>query len=137
MNWTDDKVEALKSGWRSGLTSREIGRRIGASDGAVRGKRSHLGLPARAGDAGREALREGGRRHRSARPAAPKGAALADRMGPLCGSTPRPWLQRRFGECCFPVSGSGSDTLSCCLPTAHSGGLYCAGHLTILRGGGE
>jgi hypothetical protein len=137
VNWTDDKVEALKSGWRSGLTSREIGRGIGISDGAVRGKRSHLGLPSRSDAAGHELLREGGRRHRSARPAAPKGAALAERMGPLAGSTPRPWTQRRFGECCFPVGGAGDATLSCCLPTLRGGGLYCAGHLRILRGSGE
>jgi GcrA cell cycle regulator len=41
-------------------------------------------------------------------------------------STPKPWLERRFGECAAPVSGEGADVWSCC--AAAPNGPYCAAH---------
>jgi hypothetical protein len=51
-------------------------------------------------------------------------------------STPKPWLERRFGECAYPVSGEGAETFSCCAPvwkrTEKDGRIvwlpYCEGH---------
>lgn len=42
---------------------------------------------------------------------------------------PRPWTERRFGECVYPVDGEGADTRSCCNPTAD--GRYCIGHARL------
>ena len=46
---------------------------------------------------------------------------------PLPGSTPRPWLERRFGECNWPIDGADGETLSCCLPAERFG--WCAEHV--------
>lgn len=43
----------------------------------------------------------------------------------------RPWLTRAFGECAYPVSGEGADTLSCCLPTGGPA-AYCAAHRKLM-----
>lgn len=44
----------------------------------------------------------------------------------------KPWLERRTGfECAFPVSGAGSDTMSCCAPVPE-GQTYCAAHRRIM-----
>jgi GcrA cell cycle regulator len=43
---------------------------------------------------------------------------------------PRDFMTRHFGECAYPVSGEGADTLSCCNPALKSG--YCAGHHSIM-----
>lgn len=44
----------------------------------------------------------------------------------------KPWLERRTGfECAFPVSGAGSDTMSCCAPVPE-GHTYCSAHRSIM-----
>lgn len=35
----------------------------------------------------------------------------------------RPWTERVFGQCAFPISGEGADVVSCCAPT--DGKTYC------------
>jgi hypothetical protein len=132
--WSRDDVAVLTADWADGLSSGEIGRKLGVSRCAVASKRRTLGLPPRTGLAQIEAEHANGRRNapRKLSPGRPKGAALAERLGPLSGSTPRPWVLRMIGECCFPVAGSGADLLSCCLPTF--GGIYCLGHRAILAG---
>ena len=140
MKWTADKVAVLETGWRDGLSSGEIARRIpGATRGAVARKRGHHGLKPR----GRvtEAQRLNGSRNmqrnfgiKAGGKVHLRGVQAAVRQGPLPGSTPRPWTQRAYGECCFPVDGDRADTRSCCLPTAKPTGLYCDGHVAILAG---
>lgn len=36
----------------------------------------------------------------------------------------RPWIERRSGQCAFPISGSGADAWSCCAPTEEKH-TYC------------
>jgi hypothetical protein len=38
----------------------------------------------------------------------------------------KPWTERRFGECAFPILGEGADTISCCAGT--QGKTYCKAH---------
>lgn len=127
------QIEVLTAEWLEGITSREIGLSLGVSAEAVRCKRRQLGLPSRAGEITREARAHAGRNRRSLTPqmsTAP--APRLDRLAPLLGSMPRPWLDRAFGECAFPVEGEGAETRSCCLPVARAG--YCAGHGRIMWG---
>lgn len=134
MIWTDEKIATLTAKWLEGVTSPEIAALVGASEGAVRGKRSHLGLPSRAGEAAIEAFKAAGRARRSAKPAPPKAPpAKADLLGPLPGSRPKPWLQRGIGECAFPVGGESFNTLSCCEPVGRRGADYCGPHELIRR----
>ncbi|MCW8307939.1 GcrA cell cycle regulator [Acidiphilium sp. PA] len=47
MDWTDDAIMRLRSLWDDGLSTAEIGRRLGISKNAVVGKAHRLDLPAR------------------------------------------------------------------------------------------
>jgi GcrA cell cycle regulator len=49
---------------------------------------------------------------------------------PFDVSHAKPWTVRKFGECAFPVSGEGADTLSCCLPAPE--GSYCPAHRKLM-----
>lgn len=40
----------------------------------------------------------------------------------------KPWLGREAKQCAFPVSGEGTDTVSCCNPAE---AVYCPGHMAI------
>ncbi len=45
--WTDDRISKLKKLWSEGLTTGEIGKRLGVSKNAVVGKAHRLGLKSR------------------------------------------------------------------------------------------
>lgn len=47
MVWTDERIEELKALWAEGLTTGEIGKRLGVSKNAVVGKAHRLGLQGR------------------------------------------------------------------------------------------
>jgi GcrA cell cycle regulator len=47
MDWTDEVIERLRAFWAEGLSTAEIGRRMGVSKNAVVGKAHRLGLTAR------------------------------------------------------------------------------------------
>jgi GcrA cell cycle regulator len=47
MEWTDDTIVRLRDLWAQGLSTAEIGRRLGVSKNAVVGKAHRLNLPAR------------------------------------------------------------------------------------------
>ena len=47
MVWTDERIEELKVLWAEGLTTGEIGKRLGVSKNAVVGKAHRLGLKGR------------------------------------------------------------------------------------------
>lgn len=62
--WTDEKIAKLKKLWSEGLTTGEIGKRLGVSKNAVVGKAHRLGLKGRPSPIKRPEA--------SATPAAPK-----------------------------------------------------------------
>lgn len=53
-----------------------------------------------------------------------------ERAIPYDASFARPWVERRLGQCAYPVSGDGADTLSCCAPT--KGKPYCSHHCGVM-----
>jgi hypothetical protein len=134
MIWTDAQVLILEREWAKGADAPAIAVMVGLSRSAVRSKRMRLGLPARSGVIVAMSNSERGRAVSRRSKAPPKGSANLVKLGPLRGSTPRPWSMREFGECAFPVLGYGAGTLSCCLPVLQVGAAYCTGHLAILRG---
>lgn len=136
MIWTDQQIIILTAEWLRGVTAAEIAAMLGdgVTPSAVRGKRLHLNLPPRTGEVQREAEKQNGRKSRTAKPPAPADEPDAEKLAPLPGSTPRPWLTRDFGECAFPVEGESFNTRSCCLPVAPRR-AYCPGHVRIMRGG--
>jgi GcrA cell cycle regulator len=53
------------------------------------------------------------------------------RAAPVADATlAKPWLERRFGECAYPISGEGADTFSCCQPAQPHG--YCEAHASVM-----
>ncbi len=62
MDWTDEVIERLKALWAEGLSTAEIGRRMGISKNAVVGKAHRLALPARPSPIRRGASGETSRR---------------------------------------------------------------------------
>lgn len=145
--WSEDETELLRSLWAGGLSCSqiaiEINRRLRSSytRNAVIGRACRLKLMGREAPhapgkpkAERRAppVRAGSIRvaknniyteptPRPARADAPPVAAFS----PLPGSEPKPWTERRFAECAWPVGGDGADLLACCLP---ADGSWCPGH---------
>ena len=62
MEWSDELVTRLRNLWSEGLTTAEIGRRLGISKNAVVGKAHRLDLQARPSPIRRDAAQAGARR---------------------------------------------------------------------------
>jgi GcrA cell cycle regulator len=146
--WTDERIALLKKLWRDGLTGSQIAKRLGyVTRSAVIGKANRLGLASRAlpkVTAGgvarpsktRTASRGGFASVRVSTQgkvfAAPPVMPLPPMPAILDVSQAKPWLERAFGECAFPVAGEGADVMSCCAPVRGEGARYCAGHHKIV-----
>lgn len=154
--WTPDRVEIAKRLWREGLSAAQIAKQLGGvSRCAVIGKLHREGaaqrsLPSKPARIAAGLMSPDGRkRGRSAKPkAAPKprpnnflATNIARKAITPVGPDPipaplvfdatmaKPWTERKFGECAYPISGEGADTFSCCQPT---GGTYCKAHQRIM-----
>lgn len=138
--WTDERTDTLKRLWIGGLSASEIARELGGiTRNAVIGKVDRLGLLARAKPSkpGQSAAKAavarkarlvvaGGGCVIQAPEAPPPRVEIPDDVyAPLPGSTPRPWTERKAGECTWLV-GEG---LSCC-NAVHARG-WCASHHAI------
>lgn len=143
--WTMERVALLRTLWADGVPGGVIAKQLGITRGMVAGKRHSLGLKPRDAAVQIAAMVANGRRtavicgHVGKADAAVElakataVAALESMLQPLHGSSPRPWEQRRRGECAFPVAGYGAGTLSCC-ELVEPGRPYCLGHLEFLAG---
>ncbi len=107
MSWTPEVVESLRSLWAEGLTTTEIGRRLGMSKNAVIGKAHRLGLNGRPSPI---------RRERPARPAPRRFS------GPSCQ---------------WPIGDPRNSDFHFCGEPAHPGKPYCLSHCAAAytRGG--
>lgn len=155
--WTDERVELLKLLWAQGHTCEVIAKRMGLpSRSAAIGKVRRLGLARRIdpdATAGRvmppprlsgRATKAPASQKTNLHPAGTRVYRVApDRALPLpppqdIATAPRVWTERRFGECAYPVSGKGADTLSCCNQCDHPHAVdwsYCAQHKRLMTRG--
>ena len=81
MVWTDERIELLKTLWGEGLTTGEIGKRLGVSKNAVVGKAHRLGLKGRPSPIKR--TRKTAKTEKPEKPAEPAKAVL-EIQGPTC-----------------------------------------------------
>lgn len=162
MSWTDDRTETAKRLHREGYSATQIAKQLGGlTRNAVIGKLTRLGLSRR--DSPREPSKsavhpvrivaskptpeQGGSTPLAAR--AKRLIVIVERAAPepgeprhprhdadlslFDGPGGRPWTERRFGECAWPVGGDGADVRSCCAPVAvdamgEPASAYCGPH---------
>ena len=156
MEWSEDIIDRLKGLWAEGLSTAEIGRRMGISKNAVVGKAHRLNLPARPSP-----IRRGGEGVRPRVPvprvsgptlpplaatglavpsfaAAPR-AASAPRPRPAMPPAPPPApLQPvaaprigRFNPCCWPLGEPGTSSFRFCDEPSLTGKPYCPAHAQL------
>jgi len=99
-DWTPARVNALIAFWDEGLTTSEIGRRLGVTKNAVIGKVHRLGLPKRRVSAAEK----------------PKEVAVITLDG------------LRAGMCSWPEGDPGTENFRFCAAPTVPGKPYCADH---------
>ena len=146
IDWTEETIARLRVFWRDGITTAEIGRRMGTSKNAVIGKAHRLGLPPRPSPI--RAKNTGSTPHLPApacpaagdlppeRPARPPAALQTPptRADPV----PPPILTRPDGPapacpaarhpCCWPIGHPGTPGFRFCGAEAMPRKPYCAEH---------
>lgn len=60
----------------------------------------------------------------------PEPQAFASPAVIVDASFAKPWQERAFGECAYPIGGEGAETISCCARTF--GQTYCTGHYEVM-----
>lgn len=157
-NWTPAAVRTLTEKWTEGMSGTQIAEMLGVSRSAVLGKLNRLNLlGTRSAEVTgfnrtyadplkkRQLVKRMTHPAKPVRPirkpnnlvavnaarrAAEQPVALpALKSVPVDASLAKPWTERKFGECAFPVSGSGADTMSCCQPTSET---YCPAHRKLM-----
>ncbi len=145
MDWTEDAIATLRQLWSEGLSTAEIGRRMGISKNAVVGKAHRLNLAARPSPIRRVPSAAPSPRpaRRAARPAMPRPSPMmagtpmaprppADRPAPVVPMRPPPQpLRLGNGTCCWPLGDPGTPGFRFCGAQALLGKPYCAEHAAL------
>ncbi|WP_158747610.1 GcrA family cell cycle regulator [Acidisphaera sp. L21] len=150
MDWTDEIIDRLKTLWAEGVSTAEIGRRIGVSKNAVVGKAHRLSLAARPSPIRRGAPGEAPKRspvRRVVGPTLPTMAppppvevrppvAVAPR--PVPTPSPAPVLRAvhrapggRLVACCWPIGEPGTRSFRFCDDESLPGKPYCSTHAAL------
>lgn len=109
VDWTPDRVNTLMALWGEGISTSEIGRRLGVTKNAVVGKVHRLGLPKRNSPIKSEAAKP------VAKKEAPKSQAVAmDNLRP--------------GMCRWPEGEPGTENFHFCGQPIVPEKPYCAHH---------
>lgn len=126
-DWSEERRERLRKLWLSGMSQAKVGAQLGCTRNAVAGQVHRMGLRR---DASNPSERFGygettvkPKRIVAAKPARPKPTPPAKPLPKPAETVPmetpvfaKPWIERTSRECCWPVGGSGADTLYCCSP---------------------
>jgi GcrA cell cycle regulator len=159
MEWSEEIIDRLRALWAEGLSTAEIGRRMGISKNAVVGKAHRLNLPARPSP-----IRRGGEGARSrvtvrrvtgptlpplaaVRMAPPSPTSVAPApaptpiatASPVARSLPQPAPLRgvapprfgRFNPCCWPLGEPGTESFRFCDEPSLTGKPYCQEHAQV------
>ena len=147
MEWNETVIAELRGLWAAGLSTAEIGRRLGISKNAVVGKAHRLDLSPRPSPIRRQ------ERDPNAPPPAPRAvgptlAPLPSRPAPapapvahVVAPAPKPPLPRRLtavaapvirvSACCWPIGEPGKPSFHFCDAVALQGKPYCAEHAQL------
>lgn len=157
MEWADETILRLRALWDEGLSTREIGGRLGLTKNAVVGKAHRLGLPSRPSPIQRNGP-PGERKPRQPRRVAagtstlPQLGSVATLKGePITTPTDKPPSARpllvthpiviekkltvpalrpygRIITCCFPIGEPGTTSFKFCNDPSEPGKVYCMVH---------
>lgn len=140
MEWSPEEVAYVSKLWLEGKSASECAAFVKQSFGTTRTRNAIIGrihreglsrsggrtaVVNRAGQIARVKKPKPVRVARVARPVAPKPVKLIADV-----SNARPWLERTFGQCAFPLGEKGA-VQSCCAPTEET---YCVAHRQIMGG---
>jgi len=143
MEWNDDTIDRLRALWAEGLSTAEIGRRMGVSKNAVVGKAHRLNLTARPSPIRRDGEKAPRRRqpkrvHGATLPAlaaamAPMPVIEAPRLAerpalPVLRAVPVARPGARVTPCCWPIGEPGTRSFRFCDVDAIAGKPYCEEH---------
>ena len=151
MDWTAEAIERLRALWAEGLSTAEIGRRMGISKNAVVGKAHRLNLAARPSPIRRDATPRPAPVPRAPRPV----PAPLQRLAPApsmrlpvqpasapvtsTASVPTPMVRTfpaarpRLGarSCCWPIGEPGTSGFRFCGGEPMAGKPYCTEHAAL------
>lgn len=138
MDWTTEQIAELTRLWSEGLTTSEIGKRLGISKNAVVGKAHRLHLAARPSPIKRTGARPAVFRTAVRLPGAPRPVRVRPASAPGEAPAPRPHRepQRWTGEvsnniCKWPMGHPGDEDFHFCTDKALVGKPYCAEHCAV------
>lgn len=128
MDWTPDQITQLTHLWREGLSTAEIGKRLGISKNAVVGKAHRLHLDSRPSPIKRVGPRPAIVRHTvHACPAMP---AAAPTPAPQ-PATPQRVVELSTQSCRWPIGHPGDEDFHFCTQRAIQGKPYCVEHSAV------
>ncbi|MBL0930769.1 MAG: GcrA cell cycle regulator [Alphaproteobacteria bacterium] len=146
MDWTPEQISELTRLWGEGLTTAEIGKRLGISKNAVVGKAHRLHLPARPSPIKRTGPRpQVFRQTATVRPSAPRIAAprpAPAAQAPTSAQALRalanqpsakrlPMMALNSSTCRWPIGDPGDAEFHFCGEKAEDGKPYCTAHASI------
>ena len=141
IEWTPEQTDYAVKLWNEGLSAYAVSTAIKKSFGVHRSRNAVIGRLHRLGHgrpapaSPREAAKKVARalnvvlkRPVYKLPVEPKASDRPQIVADV--SNARPWLERAFGQCAFPIGERGA-VMSCCAPTEET---YCALHRQIMGG---
>jgi GcrA cell cycle regulator len=155
MEWAEETILRLRALWDEGLSTAEIGRRLGVSKNAVVGKAHRLDLPSRPSPIRRDGSGGGAPRRstlrRVAGPTLPPlsstsslngfavpavGPALVPHVAVMTAKPPpvRIAPAPRYGRvvtCCWPLGEPGTRSFRFCDEPSEPGRPYCSEHVKL------
>ena len=127
MDWTPDQITQLTQLWRQGLSTAEIGKRLGISKNAVVGKAHRLHLDSRPSPIKRVGPRPAiVRQTVHTRPAVPTAPAPARQPAP-----PQRVVELSTQSCRWPIGHPGDADFHFCTHRAIQGKPYCVEHSAV------
>jgi GcrA cell cycle regulator len=158
MEWAEETIARLRTLWDEGLSTAEIGRRLGVSKNAVVGKAHRLDLPARPSPIRRDGSGGGAPRRSAPRRIAGSTLPPLSSTSPLSGlsssppvmphlavmsvkpvpappaaraAPPAPRPYGRVVTCCWPLGEPGTRSFRFCDDPSEPGKPYCSDHVKL------
>jgi GcrA cell cycle regulator len=126
MDWTPEQIGQLTRLWSEGLSTAEIGKRLGISKNAVVGKAHRLHLNSRPSP-----IKRIGPRPAIARPPVQARPAVPVAPAPAPQPAPTRVVELSSQSCRWPIGHPGDENFHFCTQRAIQGKPYCVEHSAV------